>query len=257
MKRKLAWRPDLPDQRDYTFSQLTIDQNIPITASVTSSLRFWCSSVEDQGTLGSCVSNAVVGLYEFNRNFSGLGGSNYRNFSRLFNYYNSRVLSENVDEDSGTYIRDAIKSAKLNGICYEFQWPYDVNAWMNEPPLGCYREAINHKVSKYYRIETLDEMRTSLANFHPFVFGIAVYESFLSDAVAATGDVPMPSSREQMLGGHAMLCIGHDDITRRFLVRNSWGKNWGIPYGNLGGYCWIPYDYLTDRNLSDDFWTAY
>ena len=259
MKRKLSWRPDIPDQRDYTFSQMVLGQTPSPMATDGSNinLRYWCSAIEDQETLGSCVSNAVVGLFEFNRNYSGLGGKNYRNFSRLFNYYNSRVLNETVDEDSGTYIRDAIKSAKLNGICFEYEWPYDLEIWMNEPPLSCYRNAVNFKVSHYYRLETLDEMKTSLANFHPFVFGIAVYESFMSEQVATTGIIPLPSYRESLLGGHAMLSIGYDDSLQCFLVRNSWGKTWGIQSGNLGGYCWVPYNYLTDRNLSDDFWTAY
>jgi C1A family cysteine protease len=33
-------------------------------------------------------------------------------------------------------------------------------------------------------------------------------------------------------------------------VRNSWGTGWG-----MDGYFTMPYQYLTDRNLSDDFWT--
>lgn len=259
MKRKLSWRPDLPDQRDYTFTQLVGDQKITAMTILAPavSLRPWCSAIEDQQTLGSCVANAVVGLFEFNRIRAGLGGENYRNFSRLFSYYNSRVLSDNVEEDSGTYIRDAIKSAKLNGICFEYEWPYALDAWNVEPSLNCYKNAISYKVSKYYRLETLDDMKNSLAAFHPFAFGAAVYDSFMSNPVASTGNVPMPASTERMLGGHAMLCIGYDDATQRFLVRNSWGKDWGIHSGNLGGYCWFPYEYLTNRNLSDDFWTAY
>jgi len=260
MKFKLSWKPDLPDQRDYTFARLTLDK--PLTAATGSlpasySLRTWCSAIEDQETIGSCVANAVVGLFEFNRIRAGLGGANYRNFSRLFSYYNARVLSDNVEEDSGTYIRDAIKSAKLNGICFEYQWPYDVTAWSKEPPAHCYRNAVAYKVSKYYRLDTLMDMKNSLAAFHPFTFGVSVYTSFMSNAVASTGNVPVPLATEQLLGGHAMLAIGYDDSTQRFLVRNSWGINWGIHSGNLGGYCWIPYAYLTNRNLSDDFWTAY
>ena len=259
MQRKLSWRPDLPDQRDYTFSQLVADKKLTtaVTLEPTLSLRPWCSAIEDQQTIGSCVGNAVVGLFEFNRIRAGLGGTNYRNFSRLFSYYNARVITENVEEDSGTYIRDAIKSAKLNGICFEYEWPYDITKWSNEPPLSCYRNAVNFKVSKYYRLDTLDDMKNSLAAFHPFVFGMTVYESFMSNTVASTGNVPLPAATERVMGGHAMLGVGYDDVTQRFLVRNSWGVNWGIHSGNLGGYCWIPYAYLTNRNLSDDFWTAY
>jgi C1A family cysteine protease len=92
-------------------------------------------------------------------------------------------------------------------------------------------------------------MKTALALGFPFIFGFSVYESFESETVSRTGIVPMPSPGEKMLGGHAVLAVGYDDTTQRFLVRNSWGTSWGMK-----GYFTIPYAYLTDRNLSDDFW---
>lgn len=256
MNRKLAWKPDIPDQRDYTFAKLLQEGTVsaPSTLPPAISLRRWCSEVEDQQMLGSCVANAVVGMFELTRNYKGQGGIN---FSRLFSYYNARVITENVEEDSGTYIRDAIKTAKLNGICPANNWPYRVNYWKAAPPASAYVAAIPHKVKSYYRINTLEEMKTNLANGHPFAFGFAVYESFQSYEVAMTGMVPMPLQTEAMLGGHAVLAVGYDDSTQKFLVRNSWGKGWGIQEGNLKGYCWFPYEYLVDRNLSDDFWTAF
>jgi C1A family cysteine protease len=62
--------------------------------------------------------------------------------------------------------------------------------------------------------------------------------------------VPMPKPKEKQLGGHAVLAVGYDDATERFLVRNSWGPKWA-----LAGYFTMPYAYVTDDNLSDDFWT--
>jgi C1A family cysteine protease len=46
------------------------------------------------------------------------------------------------------------------------------------------------------------------------------------------------------------MAVGYDDKPQRFLVRNSWGAEWGQE-----GYFTIPYAYLTNSNLSDDFWT--
>ena len=60
----------------------------------------------------------------------------------------------------------------------------------------------------------------------------------------------MPGPSERSLGGHAVVAAGYDDALQTFLVRNSWGPGWG-----LGGYFKIPYAYLENRNLSDDFWT--
>jgi hypothetical protein len=59
----------------------------------------------------------------------------------------------------------------------------------------------------------------------------------------------MPTSDESVRGGHAVLLVGYDDATKRWLVRNSWGDGWG-----KGGYFTMPYGYLLDDNLSDDFW---
>jgi len=93
-------------------------------------------------------------------------------------------------------------------------------------------------------------MKGCLASGYPFVFGFTVYDSFESQQVAQTGVVPMPGSTEQVLGGHCVVAVGYDDSQQRFIVRNSWGADWGIQ-----GYCTMPYAYLTDPNLASDFWT--
>ncbi len=93
-------------------------------------------------------------------------------------------------------------------------------------------------------------MLSCLAEGYPFVFGFAVYDYFESATMARTGILKMPTANEQMLGGHAVTAVGYDQSKKRFLVRNSWGTAWG-----LKGYFWMPFEYLTDRNLSDDFWT--
>jgi C1A family cysteine protease len=59
----------------------------------------------------------------------------------------------------------------------------------------------------------------------------------------------MPAAGEKVLGGHAVLVVGYDDSTQRFRVRNSWGSGWGQQ-----GYFTMPYAYLLDARLSQDFW---
>jgi C1A family cysteine protease len=202
--------------------------------------------VEDQGALGSCTGNALAGALEFLERKDKIS---FVDFSRLFIYYNERVIEHTTRSDSGAMIRDGIKTLAKQGVCPEKTWPYVESKLSTKPSAGAYREALTHKITSYRRVLTLDEMRACLAEGFPFVFGFTVYESFESQQVARTGVVPMPKSRERVVGGHAVLAVGYNDAKKRFIVRNSWGTDWGIM-----GYFTMPYAYLADRNLSDDFW---
>ena len=75
-----------------------------------------------------------------------------------------------------------------------------------------------------------------------------MYESLETVRVASTGVVPMPKKKERMIGGHAILAVGFDQKSERFIFRNSWGKKWG-----RDGYGSIPFDYV--ETLGGDFWT--
>lgn len=243
-KSKYGWIPDLPDHRDLMYGAVR-----PVPSSLPSriDLREHCSPVENQGDLGSCTANALVGALEF---LEVKDKVPFVNFSRLFVYYNERVIEGSVNSDSGAMLRDGIKTLAKQGVCSETNWPYDIASFARKPPKGCYREAEKYQILKYARINTVDEMRACLASGFPFVFGFSVYESFESPQVAKTGIANMPEQGEHLLGGHAVLAVGYDDAGKRFLVRNSWGTGWGMK-----GYFTIPYNYLADRNLSDDLWT--
>jgi C1A family cysteine protease len=243
-KRAYGWVPDIPDQRDYRFrTVLKVPARLPRQVD----LRPLCSKVEDQGQLGSCTANALAGAIEF---LVRKDKQPFLDFSRLFIYYNERVIEHTVNSDSGAMIRDGIKTLAKQGACNEKSWPYDISKFKTRPGPACYQEALEHQITSYHRILTLDQMRACLAEGFPFVFGFTVYEGFETQEVARTGIVNMPSPREQVLGGHAVLAVGYDDSTERFIVRNSWGSGWGIK-----GYFTMPYKYLSNRNLSDDFWT--
>jgi C1A family cysteine protease len=243
-KRGYGWVPDIPDQRDYLFSAV---RKVPAKLPAKVDLRPLCSKVEDQGQLGSCTANALAGAIEFLERKDKVP---YLDFSRLFIYYNERALEHTINSDSGAMIRDGIKTLTKQGACSEKRWPYEVSKFKSKPGPDCYQEALQHQITSYRRILTLDQMRTCLAEGFPFVFGFTVYESFETQEVARTGFVTMPNPQEQVLGGHAVLAVGYDESSQRFLVRNSWGTAWGQK-----GYFTLPYKYLGNRNLSDDFWT--
>ena len=246
--QRLGWVPDLPDARDYMYSAPdTVLTKMPKKVDLRGRNM---PKVYDQGELGSCTANAIGAAFEFGQVKQGL-----KDFmpSRLFIYYNERAMEGTIDTDSGAMIRDGMKSVNKIGVCTEVTWPYDIPRFTEKPPKTAYTEAKKHQALVYRRVlGVLHQMQGCLAQGYPFVFGFAVYESFMSPDVAKTGQVPLPPRGEQLIGGHAVLAVGYDDSINSFIVRNSWGQKWGIK-----GYCTMPYGYLTDPQLSRDFWAIY
>ena len=243
--KRYGWTPDLPDHRDHMYAAPTaVLKKLPTQVDLSKQ----CPAVYDQGELGSCTANAIAAAIEFDRMKQHLP-----DFvpSRLFIYYNERVMEGTVDSDSGAQIRDGIKSVSKQGACPEKEWPYDISKFTVKPPAQSYKDAHKDRAVSYTRLShNLNQMKGCLASGYPFVFGFTVYESFESQTVAQTGHAPMPQHNEQVLGGHAVLAVGYDDSHQWFLVRNSWGTQWG-----MHGYFTLPYAYLIDPNLADDYWT--
>lgn len=205
-------------------------------------LRAKMPPIYDQGQLGSCTANALAALVEF---LDGLMGS------RLFIYYNERKIENDVADDGGAQLSDGIKSLETYGVCLESDWPYDINKFTQEPSTICYKKALQYRVYQAKNISnTINDMKNTLASGYPFCVGIQVFSSFESDTVAKTGIVPLPTSTDQNLGGHAIVCVGYDNTQQHWIMRNSWGPNWGD-----SGYFYLPYSYLTDTSLSTDLWS--
>lgn len=243
--RGYGWTHDLPDHRDHVYGSPLRVTKLPASTD----LRAQCPPVYDQGQLGSCTANAIAAAIDFERAKQRLS---LIYPSRLFIYYNERVIEHTVASDAGAQIRDGIKTVANQGACPEKLWPYTIGQFAKKPPNTAYAAATRDRVVQYSRIsQDLNQFKNCLASGYPFVLGFTVYASFESAAVAKSGDVPMPSAAEKVMGGHAVVAVGYDDKTQRFLVRNSWGTGWG-----KRGYFTMPYAYLTQANLASDFWTV-
>jgi len=253
-----GWSPDLPDHRDRQFAAPLLKLG-PLPSKV--DLRKQCPTVYNQGQIGSCTANAIAGAIEFDRLKQKLPDFTP---SRLFIYYNERSMENTVATDSGAQIRDGVKSVSKLGVCPEAEWPYvatpadpNTNLWppgakpAQKPSPTCYSDALQHKAVTYESVSRdLAQFKGCLAAGYPFVLGFTVYSAFESPQVAQTGVLNLPTSSEQVLGGHAVMAVGYDDAAQRFIIRNSWGTGWG-----LKGYFTMPYAYLLSQKLSSDFWT--
>ncbi|WP_181357416.1 C1 family peptidase [Stenomitos frigidus] len=237
-----SYRPDKKNPNDKTYKSSRSTDDLPSKVD----LRPYMTPVENQGNSNSCTANAMAGAYEYLA--KRVKGSAH-DVSRLFIYYNARELDGATDSDEGTYLRSCVKVLKKYGTCAETTWPFDLHRIFEPPHESAYTEATSFLIEDAYRVKVdLDAMRQCLADGYPFTFGLDLFSSF--QKAGSKGLVPMPDpDSEQHDGGHAMLCVGYSDADKVFIVRNSWGEGWGDH-----GYCYIPYDYMTNPDLNGDLW---
>lgn len=250
--KKYGWKPSLPNTHKPVFAARIAPEKLATFVD----MRSQCPAPYNQQQLGSCTANSIAGALEFDQIKQKLP---IFMPSRLFIYYNERMEEGTVSSDSGASLSDGIKAVATWGAPPEKLWPYNVNQFTVKPTANCYTVGAQNKAIVYSSVsQDLNSMQSCLAGGYPFVMGFTVYDSFESAAVAATGIVPMPGASEQVLGGHAVLAVGYNAGSttvngappRTFIIRNSWGPYWGAK-----GYFYMPFEYLLDPNLSDDFWT--
>ena len=259
---KFGWRPDMPDHRDLrvTFDKVDAPSHIKKKSEGEKELidlrpMNGGFPIFDQGHLGSCTANALAAAFHFT--LHKMTVENHKDFadftpSRLFIYYNERLVEGSVNQDAGAMIRDGIKVMSKVGVCPESVWKYDdgPNFFKQQPDDKAYETAQKCRVMGYARVaQDLSQFKACLKNGYPFVFGFAVLSSFQTAEVARTGKMVMPQATDQQLGGHAVCAVGYDDFQQCFIVRNSWGEGWGDK-----GYFYMPYEYMCHPALASDFW---
>jgi C1A family cysteine protease len=233
-----------------------------LTASLPASidLRQYCSPIEDQGQLGSCTGNAIAGVVEYYDIKSGKATvNNPLRVSRLFIYYQERVIENDVNYDNGAYIHDGITAMYTYGACQETLWPYVISRFSTRPSTAAYADALNRKATSYQQCANFTTVKTAISQGWPVVIGFDVYASFESGTwwqPTGTGLMPYPNvNREQLLGGHCVSLVGYNDNLTGpagkgyFIARNSWGTSWG-----QHGYFYMPYQVIQNTNMSSDFW---
>jgi hypothetical protein len=242
-----GYKRSAPKRNDATYSKE--DANLSRLPNKVD-LRPFMTEVENQGDTMSCTANATAGAYEY---LLKRHQGDMQDVSRLFMYYNARYVadSDNIT-DEGATISDVIEGLKEYGACTEPTWEFNEESVDEEPHEEAYDEGTRFLVesAKLVPVE-LEAWKTALADGQPIIFGLSLYDSF--DKHRKPGLVPAPSASEvsrDTHSGHAMLCVGYSDPDQVFIVRNSWGTDWGDK-----GYCYIPYRYMMNSDYNDgDSW---
>ena len=217
-------------------------------------LRSNFSSIKNQGQQGSCLSFTLTSIFEYMMKVSQQEDCD---LSEAFLYYNARNIDENesTNNDNGSRFHPSIESLSKFGIALEKYWPYDDSVYDRRPSDEAYKDAETRKLIKALNVErSVNAVKSALADGYPVAGSFTLYPSFNQNGAY----IQMPT-QEEMSGEnddnekdeqmerharHAMTIVGFSDELQMFLVRNSWGSDWGDR-----GYCYMPYAYIENNEL--------
>ncbi len=210
--------------------------------------------VQSQGQQGSCLSFTLTSIFEYMMRAT---GQEEYDLSEAFLYYNARDLdgNGNVNEDNGSRFHPSIQSLMKYGLALEKVWPYNDGVYSVKPSQEAYDDAATRKLVKALNVKlNSNAIKSALEDGYPVAGSFVLYPSFYTN----NGYIPVPTAEEieegkknaedpekqDRHGHHAMTIVGYSDELNMFLVRNSWGEDWGDK-----GYCYIPYEYINNPEL--------
>lgn len=247
---------DVPDRNDPNFDLVRGPMKDMVQAGDEYAIPEY-TPISDQGTVGTCGSNAYCDALEILLGLEELAAApdstpEPAQLSRLFHAWTSRSVQGKQKVDSGIYLRDGAKQLQQVGVCGEILWPYDLSNFYKSPPLQAYNVASDNKVSGLFRIDNqltkrCDDVETSVRANHPVVFSTGVGTEY--QYYQSTGTSFGPPLH--VVGFHAQIIVGvrrRADGTREYKVRNSWSDQWGIE-----GHAWINEEYL-EWSSTNDLW---
>jgi len=188
-------------------------------------------AIGDQGPTGSCVGWASTdGVMRWHMVKSGRL-SQKDLLSPRFTWMASKETDEFVNraetmiEGAGTSLKAAMEILRKYGAVPDKLLPFKINTLMyTGDDNAFYATAASRRVAAYFNLQTdLEKWRTWLATRGPILAGFDVDSTWMN-ATQTNGllDMFVPPS----LGGHAVCIVGYRR-DGRFIIRNSWGTQWG------------------------------
>ena len=213
-------------------------------------LRDNFTPIKNQGQQGSCLAHAATSLFEYMLKSN---KDSNPDLSEAFLYYNSREKDGEQNNDNGSRVDYAMQSLVEFGICTESMCKYDASVYNVKPSQEAYKDAESRKVKIAMNVNrTVEDLKSALEDGFPVGVSVRLTNTF---GAGQKGFVETPSEveimemdgsehEEKKHGRHAMVVCGYSDKYKFFIVRNSWGVNFGD-----NGYCYMPYSYFENSKL--------
>lgn len=230
-QRQLGVVPSPQDYRDYPLARVTATKrSFPDQYTY----PFLIPQPYDQSDIGACVPFCLKAIKEMQElrergQFIGLSAAYI---------YGARQPTDFQGE--GMIPREALHNLRVQGNCREVLFPgiYPYAICAQSITDTMHRDALPQRIKTYASIQTVDEIKTALMELGPVAIGISVYDSFYQG-----GHLSLPDKTTEKLHGFHMVTIVGWTRDNRWLILNSWGAEWG----ELKGYCTMPFNYTINE----------
>lgn len=207
-----------------------------------------------QGKRNTCVAFTVIAMYQH-------ASGDTTDLSEQFLYWACKER-DGIRGDVGTLPDLALRLLAEKGVCVESTWPYQpepnsANAGQGPPPAGAEEEAQQRRITGFSVLPAKEvrALQAALVKGQTILFGLPINEHWTNTYQARTlGRVRKPLPGEGNVGGHAMCAVGYRDDASApgggyFIVRNSWGADWGKENPDGPGYAHVPYRLVFESNM--------
>lgn len=236
---------DLLDKKDVNQGEL-FSQYEPKPSSTlpkSADLKKYFPPIKNQGKQGACSSFSLTSVFEY---FLNNETRQNDDMSEAFVYYNAREIQGDTNIDEGANLYNVIRGMVAKGVCLEELCPYDSSVFNKRPSDEAYEDGKEHTVTTAKDVPvSVEIVKSAINDGYPVVGCFRIFESLQDNT---SGYIPMPTDNERNSEEekfHAMVICGYNDKHGHFIVRNSWGTDFGDK-----GYCYLPYSYLRDSDLT-------
>lgn len=213
------------DIRDYRIKKADMAQEFP------EEFELELPNVKNQGSVGSCVAHAIATTIEYH-------DRDLDPEPKSVGYiYGNRRMTTHLG--IGLVTRDALKTTCQYGDVSFAKFPYNrevpkVIEEVEKVLDDLSEDGELHRFKAYYKLSSVDEVKTSLMTSGPVIFAMNWYsDMFVNEdgVLKSRSDFDIPYKQ----GGHCMVIYGWNK--QGWKIRNSWGKSWGVK-----GNAILPYD---------------